>query len=38
MTEIKNENLETQDAVENVTAETQVEPTVEETPVGQCRS
>jgi small subunit ribosomal protein S1 len=31
MTEIKNENLETQEAVENVTAETQVEPTVEET-------
>jgi small subunit ribosomal protein S1 len=33
MTEIKNENLETQEAVENVATETQVEPTVEETPV-----
>jgi small subunit ribosomal protein S1 len=32
MTEIKNENLDSQDAVENVAAETQVEPTVEETP------
>ena len=33
MTEIKNEILETQEAVENVATETQVEPTVEETPV-----
>ncbi len=31
MTEITNENLESQDAVENVTAETQVEPTAGET-------
>jgi small subunit ribosomal protein S1 len=31
MTEIKNENLESQDAVENVTAETQVEPSAGET-------
>ena len=32
MTEIKNEILETREAVENVAAETQVEPTVEVTP------
>ena len=32
MTEIKNENLEFQDAAENVAAEVQVEPTVVETP------
>ena len=32
MTEIKNENLETQEAVEYVAAETQVAPTLEETP------
>ncbi len=31
MTEIKNENLESQDAAENVTAETQVEPSAGET-------
>ncbi len=31
MTEIKNENLDSQDAVENVTAETQVEPSAGET-------
>lgn len=33
MTEIKNESLENQEAVENVTAEAQIEPTVDETPV-----